>query len=355
MGGERPKPPGPAPDRGAAEWRAIGATVQGAAHQRSGLVNQDAIRWLPPTGVGPPLILAVSDGHGSPKSFRSHIGSEQAVNETAWAVQNLLDGQPDPANLSAIKRTAEERLPQEIVRKWKQAVESHLKQTPLTPDELDGLEQRGGVRARQAIVENGEKRLLPYGATVLTVLVADSFILYLQLGDGDILVVSERGEVARPIERDARLFANQTTSLCSVDAWRDVQVRFQALVSELPALILVSTDGYANSFVDEAAFLQVGSDFLNVIRTDGLAEVQANLETWLSGASQAGSGDDITLGILCRTDIQCEAEASQSAEASPVTGEPEIGPAASPYELLDDGSTWTTTPTSVPGMKRRSP
>ena len=126
-------------------------------------------------------------------------------------------------------------------------------------------------------------------------------------------------------------------------------------MSELPALILVSTDGYANSFVDEAAFLQVGSDFLNVIRTDGLAEVQANLETWLSGASQAGSGDDITLGILCRTDIQCEAEASQFAEASPVTGEPEIGPAASPYELLDDGSTWTTTPTSVPGMKRRSP
>ena len=118
------------------QWRAIGQSVRGAAHLRTGLPNQDAIRWLPASGIGPPLILAVSDGHGSAKYFRSHVGAERAVETAAWVIQDLLDGQPDPTNLSAIKRTAEDRLPQEVVRRWKESVTEHFTQSPLTPDEL---------------------------------------------------------------------------------------------------------------------------------------------------------------------------------------------------------------------------
>ena len=311
MGKEQPRP--------RTEWRAIGQSVRGAAHLRTGLPNQDAIRWLPASGVGPPLILAVSDGHGSAKYFRSHIGAEQAVEAAAWMIQDLMDGQPDPANLSAIKRTAEDRLPQEIVRRWEEAVAEHVKQSPLTPDELGTLEQQKGVAARQAVADNPS---LAYGATVLAVLVAETFILYLQLGDGDILIVDKDGQVGRPLERDARLLANQTTSLCSTDAWRDVQVRFQALLDPPPVLILLATDGYANSFVNEAAFLQVGTDILEMIRADGLEAVRESLETWLSEASQAGSGDDITLGILCRADVLSQStEETQLAESQLDTSE----------------------------------
>ena len=117
---------------------------------------------------------------------------------------------------------------------------------------------------------------------------AEEFILYLQLGDGDILVVAENGEVSRPLERDARLLADQTTSLCSPDAWRDFRVRFQALVDPPPALILLATDGYSNSFVSEAAFLQVGPDVLEMIRGGGLAavcdgEIKARLALPIAG------------------------------------------------------------------------
>ncbi len=66
-----------------------------------------------------------------------------------------------------------------------------------------------------------------------------------------------------------------------------------------PALILVSTDGYANSFADAAGFLQVGSDLLNILRAQGLDEVTANLDGWLTEASEQGSGD-VTLGLLYR-------------------------------------------------------
>jgi serine/threonine protein phosphatase PrpC len=330
------------------QWRAIGQSVRGAAHLRTGLPNQDAIRWLPASGVGPPLILTVSDGHGSAKYFRSHVGAERAAEIAAWVIQDLLDGQPDPTNLSAIKRTAQDRLPREVVRRWKESVAEHLKQSPLTPDELDTLVQQDGAAARQVILDNPT---LAYGATVLAVLVTETFILYLQLGDGDILVITEGGKVTRPLERDARLFANQTTSLCSTDAWRDVQVRFQALVDPPPEVIFLATDGYANSFVNETAFLQVGTDIWDMIRTEGLEAVAGNLATWLNEASRAGSGDDITLGILCRSDVEPQSESEELAEPVLVVSGPQTGETDSSAE--EDELTWTLTLKRVPRSKKK--
>jgi serine/threonine protein phosphatase PrpC len=96
------------------------------------------------------------------------------------------------------------------------------------------------------------------------------------------------------------------------------------LLDPPPVLILLATDGYANSFVNEAAFLQVGTDILEMIRADGLEAVQESLETWLSEASQAGSGDDITLGILCRADVLSQStEETELAESQLDTSEPQ--------------------------------
>ncbi|HEX8088193.1 MAG TPA: PP2C family serine/threonine-protein phosphatase [Blastocatellia bacterium] len=280
-------------------WLVIGSSVIGASHIRAGLPNQDAVGWLQKTGAGRSLIVAASDGHGSAKYFRSHVGSRLAVEAAIALGQEFLNGQPDIKNLSAIKRTAEERLPREMSRRWTEAVEAHIKSSPISAEEMDALEKKDGVAAREAIQE---KPSHAYGATILIVLVEESFILYLQLGDGDILLVSDGGDVERPLPKDERLFANETTSLSSQNAWSDFRFSFQTLVGPPPALILLSTDGYANSFISDEAFLKIGKDFLDMIRADGLDKVNANLETWLSEASAAGSGDDITLAIVCRTD-----------------------------------------------------
>ncbi|MGC9397355.1 MAG: protein phosphatase 2C domain-containing protein, partial [Anaerolineae bacterium] len=211
-----------------------------------------------------------------------------------------LAGEPDPssrltASLSTIKRTAEERLPGEVVRRWRMAVSRHLDEHPITQEELETLEERRDAKARRSIEKAPQ---VAYGATLLSVLITSGFILYMQLGDGDILTVADNGEVTRPMARDPRLIANETTSLCMHDAWREVQIKFQALYGPHPALILLSTDGYANSFVNEDAFLKVGSDILDILRTDGVEVVEQNLSDWLKDASQAGSGDDITMGLV---------------------------------------------------------
>lgn len=257
--------------------------------------NQDAIHWLPESGAGPPLVLAVADGHGSAKYSRSNVGANLAVETTAQLLFEFIDGQTDLGNLSLIKRGAEDWLPGALVRSWLAAVSEHIDANPFSEVELDVLGSSSGDLAASL----DGKLSIAYGTTILAVAVTESFVLYVQLGDGEILTVTRRGEVSRPLRKDDRLFANETTSLCAPEAWRDFRVSFQPSPQLEPALILLSTDGYPNSFRDEAGFLKVGSDILEIIETEGLEKVHHNLESWLKDSTTAGSGDDVTLGILC--------------------------------------------------------
>ncbi len=279
----------------ASEWRVIGATVRGASHERANLPNQDAILWWPDDQHGPPLILVVSDGHGSDKSFRSDIGSRIAVERTLSLLQELLLIQPAARHLSAVKRALEERLPPQIVKEWRAAVDRHLAEAPFTEAELARVEAKRGPSGRQEVLDSPR---LAYGATIVAALVAADYIAYLQLGDGDILSVSEDGSVVRPFAHDPRLIANETTSLCMEHAAREVRVRFEAIVDQGPSLILLSTDGYANSFINEEAFLKVGSDIFEMLCHEGAEVIAEGLPGWLAQASVAGSGDDISVGIL---------------------------------------------------------
>jgi len=268
-------------------WQAAGQSVRGAAHERSSMPNQDAICWRPDSGAGSSLVLAVADGHGSSRYPRSHIGASLAVETATQLVHDFVTGQADAENLSLVKRAAEEWLPRAMVREWREAVGEHVKANPLSDIELDALGRANGDLTKA------------YGATIVTAAVAERFVLYLQLGDGEILTVTDQGAVSKPLVKDERLFANETTSLCTADAWSDFRVSFQPITHEQPALILLATDGYPNSFRDEAGFLKVGPDILKTIRAEGLDRVKDNLEGWLSDSTRAGSGDDVTLGILC--------------------------------------------------------
>lgn len=281
------------------EWQVIGQSVRGASHFRSGLPNQDAITWSPKENFVLPQILVIADGHGSSKSFRSDQGSKAAISAARLELQHFIKGLTEVSNLSMLKRVAEEKLPQTIVRRWQDGVKAVLEKYPFTKEELETLKAKDGDKALRAIERNP---LLAYGTTLLAVLVTETYILYLQIGDGDIITVSDTGEVTRPIEKDEQLIANETTSLCAKEAWNDVHVVFQALSGQPPALIMASTDGYANSFTDEQNFLKVGTDYLKLIRESSLNEVRLNLKNWLSDASTLGSGDDVTLGIIARVD-----------------------------------------------------
>lgn len=285
------------------DWRVFWATVQGATHQRSDLPNQDHIDWYPkkPERCVPPVIMAISDGHGSPKYFRSDIGSKIATQQAIKIIKDILKSELIDRDLLTVKRSIDERLPRELVQAWRKGITRHLEDNPMQDEELEKLELKEGFSARKYIEAHPE---FAYGATLLVVFITEIFIAYLQLGDGDILVVSDGNEVSYPLAKDDRLFANETTSLSSESAWVDFRVGFQPIVDLLPpALIMISTDGYSNSFHDQASFDQVGVDLLRYLRCDGVRQVRSDLQGWINEASRAGSGDDITLGLIYRETI----------------------------------------------------
>src|SRR6202453_1195863 len=142
---------------------------------------------------------------------------------------------------------------------------------PFSEEELAKVEKEEGAEGRAAVVSSPE---LAYGATLLAAAATDRVLLYLQLGDGEILSVNAEGTTTRPLPPDDRLIANQTTSLCQPEAWRDFRSAW-VTAGALPSLVLLSTDGYANSFRSDDAFLKIGQNYLDIIREQGISSLAA--------------------------------------------------------------------------------
>jgi hypothetical protein len=174
-----------------------------------------------------------------------------------------------------------EDLAKDLVERWRNAVDEDAAANPVEGD-----------------------RYLAYGSTVLAAVASADSLFLLQLGDGDILIVSDDGEVRRPWPPDNRFLGGETLSLCGEEAWSHVRMVCQPLLPGAQQLVVLSTDGYANSFREDEGFLRIGRDILEIILQDGVERVRRDLEHWLHEASELGSGDDITAGILWRLNQQ---------------------------------------------------
>lgn len=289
-------------------WQSLTASVRGASHRRTGLPNQDAVRlWR--SADGQQMVLGLADGHGSAKSFRSRQGARLAVAAALTVGARLPACAPAPQR----KRWAEDAWPTELVRAWQAAVDARLARQSLGENELGALDARD-----RAQVEANPR--LAYGTTLISVILTPEAILYLQIGDGDLLAVAADGTLARPLPPDPRLIANETTSLCAAHAWREARVYCQTLAGAPPALILAASDGYANAFRDDAGFRQVALDLWSLLQEEGRATLAGNLPGWLTEASEQGSGDDISVGLLWR------GTQGPTSSDSPAAGEPDSAP-----------------------------
>ncbi len=271
--------PGP---RGRTSARVAAATVPGAVHVRNGRPNQDAVAWLPAGGEGERVVMAVADGHGGATSPRSALGAAFAVDittEVLWRLPHPVSAERIPSALVA------------IVELWRRRVSGHLARHPLTPAELEG--DGGHTGAGAALIL--ERPVVAYGTTLLFAVVSGEQVLLGQLGDGDVLVVGGDRRAVRPLPLDARLIAHVTTSLSDDDPISSA--RTMVLAPGDCHLVLLSTDGYANSFATDDAFLQVGCDVLRTVEEQGVDSVRSSLPGWLAETTEHGSGDDISVAI----------------------------------------------------------
>lgn len=269
------------------QWRIIGDSVKGALHHRNGKPNQDA--WAGSKAVH---CVAVADGHGSAKHQRSDIGAQLAVEVTIELLEEFAN---QPYDVRLIKE-ASSYLPGKIVQAWREAVVGDHQKHELSGDPAQNIDKAS------ATVEQDDVAIYSlYGTTLLAALVTEDYALYLQIGDGNVLVLNDAGETETPLPQNASFIANETNSLSQTNAANhfEQKIIFFAYQSP-PVLISLCSDGYINSYTSPIEFETVIKDIKQLLFEQGEEKVQAMLPDWLNETSQQGSGDDITIALLYR-------------------------------------------------------
>ena len=238
-------------------WQVAGASVRGALHVREGIANQDAFAtWTSDDAAVPVAIVTVADGHGGARHFRSAIGARLAVDKGLEVLREMASRFDAASDAERARITAVD-VPLRIVKTWTDAAHAHLAAHPIGEDEWLALQVADGPDAVEMV---RAEPLFAYGATLLAALVTRRCIVLVQLGDGDILVVDADGKAVRPVPSDARLVGHLTTSLCRTEAARDFRSAVLPLGRGDAPLLMLSTDGYANSFKDDGHFLRLSRD-----------------------------------------------------------------------------------------------
>lgn len=248
----------------------------GARHRTIGLPYQDAVAFRGQADNGP-LVVAVADGHGSPRHFRSERGAALAVEVGCEAALYMADRLPEHL----------EDLADGIVRDWRQAV---IQDTATRP--YSNLEQ-----AKLDIL--GDEPEVSYGSTLLVCLAMRPWLVFAQVGDGDVLAVLPDGRALSPVPWDDRLEGVITTSLCLPDAEHDFRFGVCDLDETPVRAVLLATDGYSNAQRAEPWQPTVAADLARQADEHDARWFDEQVPRWAQKcASSAGSGDDTTLALL---------------------------------------------------------
>lgn len=280
------------------KWLELCESKIGKSHIMRGKPNQDAnkCRHLDRGRAG--LIVVVSDGHGGDRYVRSKHGASMAASITCRYLKERLAPYWDmPSAAVRVSLTElQEEVPRYLLRQWRSTVREHMATEPWTDQEKQFGWGNGPV----------EDAYTAYGATLLFAAALPEFILYGQLGDGDMLTVARNGAIARPIARSESSFANETLSLCSRSAEANMTLAMQrygagSLKPEdlPPDMVFLATDGYSNSFQNEEGFIENVAGIHDYLRSsNGYSSVKRSLPHWVENCAQSGSGDDVTVALL---------------------------------------------------------
>ncbi len=260
----------------------FGESVQGASHIRNGKECQDSLKKVEKDENT--VLLAVADGHGSDSCPYSRTGSYVAVNVFCKILGDYLetyDGQPELL-LTFLKREGDTKVAQAIDAEWKRRIlkiHTNCKREVVLDSENN--------KDKDAIYKM-------YGSTLLGLVITKEFLFAFQLGDGDIVKVSESG-VQNMIEAD-KILGTETHSLSKPESWKKAITYTKRLEENerLPVMYMLSSDGLANSYKNDDEFGKTCQDYYTMLNEHGVKAVSDNLQTWLAETSELGCGDDIT-------------------------------------------------------------
>jgi hypothetical protein len=328
-------------------WQVSIGSARGAAHLATGLPNQDAAAYRDASTPGGAVIVAIADGHGHSRHFRSGTGSALAVDTACQVAAALTAGlarraQPGALGRAEVDAAVRAELAPALVRNWRAAVAAHLAEQPFTAEEQSRLDALG------------DEPEIPYGATLLVVTVVAHWLICAQIGDGDMLAIRPDGQSFGPVPAGEKLDGERTRSLCQPDALAAFRVGVHDLDTRPLVALLLATDGYGNSQTADPWQPGVGRDLARFAAEHDHGWFEQQVPGWARRCASAdGSGDDTTIALLVHPDPAAAAIAARqvpvSAAPDPATAEtlpagyaqhPPTAPAApgGPFEARATGA-----------------
>lgn len=288
---------------------------QGASHIKKNIVCQDFAKGIKDDNGN--IILALSDGHGSAKYFRSDRGSRIAV-ETAEEVLSEfishykpgiitpLDGkllmQGTIKGICSIQSFVADKIFRHlggaILYRWQRKVVQDWMENPPTPTEMIRLSEE----EKELYSGVDKKRIVKaYGCTLQAAVRTKDFWFALHIGDGKVVAVRSDGTMYEPIPWDEDCFGTTTTSMCEVDPER-VRYCYGINKSDASALFLAS-DGMDDSFTNFAELASFyGVNILGSIHSKGWINFINSIPKLLDIVSANYSGDDMSLACWVACD-----------------------------------------------------
>lgn len=217
------------------------------------------------------IICSVADGHSTTFFKHSLDGAKFACEASIKVLSEIVDIDIDKIEDKLINYEIQKN----IDKKWRDLVEEHYKK----------------------IYPNVFKiEYIKYATTLLSVLITDKFILYLKLGDGDI-VVKRKNSYICPIKTRTTL---EVDSLGRKDEYEHILYRLENRCKEDDISVILFTDGYSNAFKNKCElFYSIGNTLEQYNKNIFSRFMLFNTyENYLTNISKNLTHDDISIVFI---------------------------------------------------------
>ena len=270
--------------------RAFNITARGASHIKLNKVCQDS---SDSHDCDDNIAFAiVCDGHGGDDYVRSDIGSQEAVLVAGPCIVDFVTNVLKEHDLGYLQRHYEEvlrGLASSIICKWRENIECHFSENPLTEEELSKISDKAKKKYLRGDVASA------YGTTLIAVAFADNYWFGIKIGDGKCVAISKDGVFSTPIPDDGICFLNATTSMCDKNAIDNFRYTFSV---GRPAAVFIGTDGIDDCFNRDEQLFNLYKTVLYSFMRSGYEQAKVDLEEYLPRLSAKGSGDDVSIGAV---------------------------------------------------------
>ena len=250
--------------------------------------------------------VIVCDGHGGDKYIRSAAGSRMACEAGHKVISEFMSVlKKDKKFKNKFLKDDKERdkmlaqLCRAVIQEWNERIANDLAVASIENDE------------RYASLSDADKldimhnNFKAYGSTFIAAVLTERFYVILKLGDGNVCLVHGGGRTTLAEKyfewlKDDNLQFNLTTSLCSENADMDFRYAFSKYdPNELHGIILTS-DGVINSYTSKDSYLKLIKNVYLSFSKRNKNDAKTELADFLDTLSEKGSGDDVSIAVVCR-------------------------------------------------------